>query len=91
MKSFTDMYKDGVSDIDNKCVDTKAGYKVDAAGCLINNNKVGILNEDDRCTVTAGAPSLKRCPDFDGDSVDDLNDCCRAIKGTIANKDCPQM
>jgi len=91
LKGCPDKDGDGVPDIDDQCPDTKAGYKVDANGCPMDNDKDGIVNEVDRCPEAAGPESLKGCPDTDGDGVADIDDRCPAIVGTIANKGCPEI
>ncbi len=86
-----DTDKDGVADIDDKCAFTKAGYKVDATGCPLDNDGDGVVNEEDKCPNAAGVASLKGCPDTDGDGVADIEDRCPRVKGTIANKGCPDI
>ena len=34
---------------------------------------------------------MKGCPDTDGDGVADNEDRCPEVKGSIANKGCPEM
>jgi OmpA-OmpF porin, OOP family len=82
---------DGVADMDDKCLDTKAGYKVDTTGCSMDNDKDGIVNEEDACPDKAGTLALKGCPDSDSDGVADNEDRCPEIKGTIVNKGCPEI
>lgn len=91
LKGCPDADGDGVADIDDKCLNTKAGYKVDATGCPLDNDKDGVLNEDDACQDVAGTAALKGCPDTDGDGVADNEDRCPNVKGTIANKGCPEI
>ncbi len=91
LKGCPDADGDGIADKDDKCPDTKTGYKVDAAGCPMDNDKDGVLNEDDACPDVAGLTSLKGCPDKDGDGVPDNEDRCPDAKGTIANKGCPEI
>lgn len=91
LKGCADADQDGVADIDDKCPDTKPNYKVDAAGCPLDNDKDGLVNEEDLCPDAAGPIALKGCPDSDGDGVSDLTDRCPNAKGTIANKGCPEM
>jgi outer membrane protein OmpA-like peptidoglycan-associated protein len=57
----------------------------------LDNDKDGIVNEEDRCPDVAGIASLKGCADTDGDGVADIDDRCPAVKGTIANKGCPEI
>ena len=91
LKGCPDKDGDGVPDIDDQCPDTKSGYKVDANGCPMDNDKDGIVNELDRCPEAAGPESLKGCPDTDGDGVADMDDRCPGAVGTIANKGCPEI
>ncbi len=91
LKGCPDSDKDGVADIDDKCANTKAGYKVDAAGCPIDTDKDGLVDEEDACPAVAGALALKGCPDRDGDGVADREDRCPDVKGTLLNKGCPEI
>ena len=91
MRGCPDGDKDGVADIDDKCLDTKAGYKVDATGCSLDDDKDGLVNEEDLCPQVAGPVALKGCPDTDGDGVPDNIDRCPTVKGTIENKGCPEI
>jgi OOP family OmpA-OmpF porin len=91
LKGCPDTDGDGVADIDDKCADTKAGYKVDATGCTMDNDKDGIVNEEDACPDAFGLAVFKGCPDTDGDGVADKDDRCPNVKGTIANHGCPEM
>jgi OOP family OmpA-OmpF porin len=90
-KGCPDTDLDGVVDIDDQCANTKAGYKVDATGCPMDNDKDGLVNEEDRCPEFAGPVALKGCPDGDGDGVSDIDDRCPKVKGTIENKGCPEI
>lgn len=89
LKGCPDSDKDGVADIDDKCSGTKTGYKVDASGCTLDNDKDGIVNEEDICPEVPGILVFKGCPDSDGDGISDNEDRCPTIKGTIENKGCP--
>jgi OmpA-OmpF porin, OOP family len=91
LKGCPDTDGDGVADLDDKCADTKAGYKVDALGCTLDNDKDGIVNEEDVCPDAFGLVVFKGCPDTDGDGVADMEDRCPTVKGTLANKGCPEM
>lgn len=91
MKGCPDKDYDAVADIDDLCPNTKKGYKVDAGGCPLDNDKDGIVNEEDHCPNQAGTASLKGCPDSDSDGVSDLDDRCPTVKGNIANKGCPEI
>lgn len=91
LKGCQDVDKDGVADIDDKCANTTAGYKVDAAGCPLDNDKDGVANEVDLCPDAAGPLALKGCPDTDGDGVTDNIDRCPNEKGNIIDKGCPKI
>jgi OmpA-OmpF porin, OOP family len=91
LKGCPDADSDKVADIDDKCPGTKAGYVVDATGCALDNDKDGLVNEEDACPEKPGTASLKGCPDSDGDGVADNEDRCPEVKGSIANKGCPEM
>ncbi len=82
---------DNVVDIDDNCPGTIAGYIVDMAGCPLDNDKDGIVNEEDTCPDHAGALAFNGCPDGDSDGVADNKDRCPTMKGTIANKGCPEI
>jgi outer membrane protein OmpA-like peptidoglycan-associated protein len=91
LKGCQDVDKDGVADIDDKCPNTTAGYKVNAAGCPLDNDNDGVANEVDLCPDAAGPLSLKGCADTDGDGVTDNLDRCPAEKGNIIDKGCPTI
>jgi OmpA-OmpF porin, OOP family len=80
---------DGVPDVDDRCQGTAAGYKVDERGCVLDNDKDGIVNEEDACPDKFGIAALKGCPDSDGDGVADNEDRCPTVKGPLTNKGCP--
>jgi OmpA-OmpF porin, OOP family len=86
-----DTDNDGIADIDDKCPGTTTGYKVDIAGCAIDNDKDGMVNEEDRCPDIAGPLALKGCPDTDGDGLSDADDRCPKVPGTAVNKGCPEI
>lgn len=91
LKGCQDVDKDGVADIDDKCENTTLGYKVDMAGCPLDNDKDGVPNEEDLCPDTAGPLALKGCADTDGDGVTDNTDRCPKEKGNIVDKGCPTI
>ena len=91
LKGCPDADGDGVTDGDDKCQATKAGYSVDATGCPLDNDKDGVLNEEDPCPDKVGTVALKGCPDTDGDGVADNEDRCLDAKGTMVNKGCPEI
>jgi outer membrane protein OmpA-like peptidoglycan-associated protein len=64
---------------------------VDGAGCTLDNDKDGIVNEEDLCPELAGILAFKGCPDRDGDGVSDKDDRCPTAKGSIENKGCPEI
>lgn len=91
LRGCPDADNDKVADIDDKCPGTKANYKVDSTGCPMDDDKDGVLNEEDLCPAVAGLLAFKGCPDSDGDGVSDLTDRCPNVKGTIENKGCPEI
>jgi len=91
LKGCPDADLDGVPDIDDKCASTTAGYKVDAAGCPLDNDKDGVVNEEDQCPDSSGTAALHGCPDTDGDGVADKDDHCPNAPGLLANKGCPEI
>jgi len=44
--------KDGVLDINDKCLNTPEAITVDANGCAYDDDKDGVINEYDRCMTT---------------------------------------
>ncbi|MEO8253300.1 MAG: OmpA family protein [Flavobacterium sp.] len=91
LKGCPDSDNDGVADLDDKCPDTKAGSRVDQAGCIMDSDNDGVMDDMDRCPDVAGLLALKGCPDTDGDGVANLDDRCPEVKGTMANKGCPEI
>ena len=57
----------------------------------MDNDKDGVMNDEDRCPDIYGPVSLKGCPDSDGDGIADLDDRCPNAKGTMENKGCPEI
>ena len=86
-----DMDADGIADRLDQCPGTKAGYRVDPQGCPLDNDRDGVVNEEDSCMDVAGIIALKGCPDTDGDGVADHVDLCPTKPGTLANKGCPEI
>lgn len=91
LKGCPDADGDNVADADDKCPGTKTGYVVDATGCPLDNDKDGVVNEEDPCPDVTGPVALKGCPDSDGDGVADNEDRCPQVKGNISNKGCPEI
>jgi outer membrane protein OmpA-like peptidoglycan-associated protein len=91
LKGCPDVDNDGVADIDDTCPNTTAGYKVDAAGCPLDNDKDGVANEEDLCPDAAGPAALKGCADTDSDGVADNIDRCPKEKGNVVDKGCPKI
>ncbi|MFM9028284.1 MAG: OmpA family protein [Bacteroidota bacterium] len=91
LKGCPDTDTDGVADLDDKCKDTKAGYKVDASGCPKDDDKDGLVNEEDECPEEKGTAISRGCPDRDGDGIADKSDKCPDVKGIVANKGCPEV
>ena len=83
---------DGVCDIDDDCLNTPEGEKVDDDGCScsqLDDDDDGVNNCDDRCPETpAGEPvDIFGCScserDSDGDGVNDCDDLCPGADDTI--------
>jgi OOP family OmpA-OmpF porin len=91
LKGCPDADGDGVADLDDKCPNSRAGSRVDATGCPLDDDRDGVMNDADRCPDVAGPESLKGCPDGDGDGVADIDDRCPKVKGTMENKGCPEI
>jgi OOP family OmpA-OmpF porin len=91
LKGCPDADGDGVADLDDKCPNSRAGSRVDATGCPLDDDRDGVMNDVDRCPDAAGPESLKGCPDTDGDGVADIDDRCPKVKGTMENKGCPEI
>jgi OmpA-OmpF porin, OOP family len=85
---------DGVADAADKCPNTPVNVKVDAMGCPLDMDGDGVADFLDKCPGTP--PNVKvdanGCPmDRDGDGVPDYLDKCPDVKGTEANKGCPEV
>ena len=81
--------KDGVCNKKDKCKDTPANVKVDAAGCPLDKDKDGIADYLDKCPAVAGVASGNGCPDKDGDGIVDEQDACADIAGLANLNGCP--
>ncbi len=62
LKGCPDADGDGVADNDDKCAATPKGYKVDANGCPLDQDKDGIVDAEDDCPTVAGVKENKGCP-----------------------------
>ena len=62
LKGCPDTDGDGVADKDVKCPDTQKGWKVDASGCPIDQDKDGVPDAIDECPTIAGPKDNKGCP-----------------------------
>lgn len=80
---------DGVSDKNDKCLETPAGVKVDEFGCAIDTDGDGIADHLDDCPKVKGLANFKGCPDTDGDGIQDSEDACPTVKGVESAKGCP--
>jgi len=56
---------------------------------VLDRDKDGIPDEEDRCPDVAGLASLKGCPDKDADGIADADDKCPDVAGTLKYKGCP--
>ena len=78
---------DGVPDKIDKCPDTPAGAKVDAAGCPVDSDGDGVPDYLDKCPNTPAGVSVDAsgCPiDSDGDGVPDYMDKCPDTPAGVA-------
>jgi len=62
LKGCPDTDGDGITDKDDKCSDTHKGYKVDASGCPFDQDKDGVIDEEDGCPTVSGPKDNKGCP-----------------------------
>ena len=62
LKGCPDTDGDGIADNDDKCNGTPKGYKVDASGCPLDQDKDGIVDAEDDCPTVAGVKENKGCP-----------------------------
>lgn len=62
LKGCPDSDGDGIADKDDKCANTPKGYKVDAAGCPLDQDKDGVVDSEDACPTVAGLKENKGCP-----------------------------
>jgi len=94
LEGCPDADNDGVADINDQCPNTPEGVKVDTKGCPLDTDGDGVADYLDKCPATpAGVKvDMNGCPlDRDGDGVPDYLDKCPDVKGTIANKGCPEV
>ncbi|MEI8204463.1 MAG: OmpA family protein [Bacteroidota bacterium] len=85
---------DGVPDSKDKCPGTPKGVKVDIHGCPLDSDGDGVPDYLDKCPGTPVAVKVDAngCPvDTDGDGIADYLDKCPTVKGTVANKGCPEV
>jgi outer membrane protein OmpA-like peptidoglycan-associated protein len=62
LKGCPDTDGDGVADKDDKCPDTPKGWKVDATGCPLDQDKDGVPDAEHDCPTVAGPKENKGCP-----------------------------
>ncbi|MGB4415048.1 MAG: OmpA family protein [Paludibacter sp.] len=89
-----DSDNDGVIDNEDRCPATPAGVKVDAKGCPVDTDNDGVADYLDKCSNTPARVQVDAngCPlDTDNDGVADYFDKCPEVKGTAANKGCPDI
>jgi OmpA-OmpF porin, OOP family len=94
LEGCPDADNDGVADINDKCPGTPAGVKVDSKGCPLDTDGDGVADYLDKCPGTPANVKVDAngCPpDRDGDGVPDYMDKCPDVKGTAANKGCPEV
>jgi len=86
---------DGVNNDEDKCPNTPAGVKVDAAGCALDGDNDGVADYKDKCPNNTAEEISKGvnadgCPkDTDGDGIPDYKDACPNEAGTPENNGCP--
>ena len=56
---------------------------------ILDRDKDGILDADDKCPDTPGLAALQGCPDRDGDGIADGDDACPDVAGLAKYKGCP--
>lgn len=56
---------------------------------LMDRDKDGVLDKDDKCPDVYGLASLAGCPDTDGDGITDAEDKCPTVKGLNQFIGCP--
>lgn len=56
---------------------------------VMDTDKDGVSDADDKCPQLAGPIELMGCPDSDGDGVADRSDDCPDVAGMIAFSGCP--
>lgn len=71
---------DGVTDLYDKCSSTKPGYKVDAMGCALDNDKDGVVNEEDKCPEVAGPASNFGCPEVKAEVQKELEFAAKNVQ-----------
>ncbi|WP_298768331.1 OmpA family protein [uncultured Fibrobacter sp.] len=82
-----DTDKDGISDLKDKCPNTREGIVVDSVGCMLDFDKDGVADSQDKCPNTKSGISVDStgCPmDFDKDGVPDDFDKCPNTKDGIS-------
>jgi outer membrane protein OmpA-like peptidoglycan-associated protein/opacity protein-like surface antigen len=87
-----DTDKDGVSDKDDKCLDTPIGVKVNQAGCPIDTDKDRVADYLDKCPDTPKGVKVDAngCPlDADKDGIADYLDKCPKEAGIQKFQGCP--
>jgi outer membrane protein OmpA-like peptidoglycan-associated protein len=87
-----DTDKDGVSDKDDKCLDTPLGVKVNQAGCPIDTDKDRVADYLDKCPDTPKGVKVDAngCPlDADKDGIADYLDKCPKEAGIQKFQGCP--
>jgi outer membrane protein OmpA-like peptidoglycan-associated protein len=70
---------DGVSDKFDVCPKTPEGYRVDDDGCPLDDDKDGVINEEDKCPNLAGLPEFGGCPELRADLIERFNLAAKGI------------
>lgn len=95
-KDSADSDEDGVSDKDDKCINTPPGATVDKNGCPVDSDGDGVFDGRDDCPNTdrkaSGKVDIHGCPiDRDFDGIPDYLDNCQdnQVGAWVDNNGCP--
>lgn len=86
---FSGNLEDKEGNVLQKNVEVKIRIKVDAFGCLPDDDKDGSPNMVDQCPGEIGTVESSGCPDRDRDGIGDKEDDCPDVKGPKESKGCP--
>ncbi|MFT7583564.1 MAG: OOP family OmpA-OmpF porin [Myxococcota bacterium] len=87
--NLTDSFEAGLASI----IELTAGVDVFVWGAKTgpptDEDRDGIIDDDDLCPEVPGSVTAKGCPDADGDGIKDGDDKCPSKPGPHANMGCP--